>query len=107
MSFATAFFVFFTMITQAADAQAIDSLMAVLDTARNERKVKTLNELFRAYIQSDPLKAIGYTREALSLASDINDKRGKAAAYNNLGVAYRNQGALDKALEYYIPSRAI
>lgn len=107
MRFATAFFVFFTVITQTADAQAIDSLMAVLDTARNERKVKTLNELFRAYIQSDPLKAIGYTREALSLASDINDKRGKAAAYNNLGVAYRNQGALDKALEYYIRSLAI
>lgn len=79
-----------------------DSLNAVLDTARNERKVKTLNELFRAYLPSDPVKAIGYTREALNLAIDIGDKRGMAAAYNNLGVAYRNQGALEKALQYYI-----
>ena len=81
-----------------------DSLQSLLDTAKNESKVKILNELFRANIQSDPVKAIGYTREALSLATDINDKRGMAASYNNLGVAYRSQGALDKALEYYITS---
>jgi tetratricopeptide (TPR) repeat protein len=81
-----------------------DSLMAVLDTARNERKVKTLNELFRAHIQSDPVKAIGYAREALNLGTQIKDSRGTAAAYNNIGVAYRNQGALDKSLEYYIHS---
>ncbi len=81
-----------------------DSLKAVLDTAQGDRKVKTLNEFFRAYIQSDPVKAIGYTREALSLATEINDRKGMAASYNNLGVAYKAQGALDKALEYYIRS---
>lgn len=94
-------------LEEQASGQPVDSLMAVLDTATNERKVKTLNELFRANIQSDPVKAIGYTREALNLASEINDKRGQAAAYNNLGVAYRNQGALDKALQYYITSLKI
>lgn len=83
-------------------AQPTDSLVSVLDTARNEHKVKTLNELFRAHIQSDPVKALAYTREALSLAIEIGDKKGIAASYNNLGVAYRNQGALDKALEYYM-----
>lgn len=85
-------------------SQNTDSLEALLDTAQGDQKVKTLNELFRAYLQSEPVKALGYTREALELASEINDKRGMAAAYNNLGVAYRNQGALDKALEYYITS---
>lgn len=87
-----------------AYSQTNDSLFAVLDSARGEHKVKTLNELFRANLRSDPVIAVGYAREALILAGDINDKRGMAAAYNNLGVAYRNQGALDKALEYYLTS---
>lgn len=84
-----------------------DSLLAVLDTARADRKVKTLNELFRANMQSDPVKALAYTREALGLALEINDKKGIGASYNNLGVAYRNQGAFDKALEYYIKALGI
>jgi tetratricopeptide (TPR) repeat protein len=85
-------------------SQNTDSLEAMLDTAQGDRKVKTLNELFRAHLRSDPVKAVGYTHEALILSTEINDKRGMAASYNNLGVAYRNQGALDKALEYYITS---
>ena len=84
-----------------------DSLQALLDTVQGERKVKTLNELFRAHLRSDPVKALGFTREALTLAIEIGDKRGMAASYNNLGVAYRNQGALDKALEYYLTSMKI
>ncbi|MBL7841569.1 MAG: tetratricopeptide repeat protein [Cyclobacteriaceae bacterium] len=84
-----------------------DSLLKALDTARNERKVKVLNELFRATVSSNPVKGIGYTREALNLATEINDQKGVAASYNNLGVAYKNQGAFDKALEYYIRSLKI
>lgn len=80
----------------------LDSLNAVLDTARAERKVKTLNEFFRAYLDSDPVTAIGYSRQALELGIEIGDKKGIAASYNNLGVAYRMQGGLDKSLEYYL-----
>lgn len=80
----------------------IDSLENALKTAKGEQRVKNLNELFRAYINSDPVKAIGYSREALSLATEINDQKGMAASFNNLGVAYKNQGALQEALEYYL-----
>jgi tetratricopeptide (TPR) repeat protein len=85
----------------------IDSLTEALKSAEGEKKVKTLNELFRAYQDSDPVKALGYTREALNLATEISDKKGMAASYNNLGVAYRTQGAIDKSLEYYITALKI
>lgn len=88
-------------------SQHTDSLQAVLDTVQGNLRVKTLNELFRARLASDPVNAVGYARRALMLATEISDKRGMAAASNNLGVAYRNQGALDKALEYYITSLTI
>ncbi len=96
--------VFCLLLTSTLFGQKIDSLLGVLDTTKNERKVKTLNELFRASVQSEPVKAVGYTREALNLATEINDKRGMAASYNNLGIAYKNQGAFDKSLDYYMTS---
>lgn len=95
------------LLTNVCLAQKIDSLNSVLDTAKEDRKVKTLNELFRAKLNSDPVKALGYTREALNLATEIDDKKGMAASYNNLGIIYRNQGGLDKALDYYLTSLRI
>lgn len=88
-------------------ASSIDSLENKLQTAQGADKVKVLNELFRAYILTDPVKAVGYTREALTLAEQVSDEKGQAASYNNLGVAYRNQGALDVALGYYLRSLEI
>lgn len=96
--------VFALLISFPLLSQHTDSLEALLDTAQGDQKVKTLNELFRAHLRSDPVTAVGYAQEALLLASEIDDRRGMAASYNNLGVAYRSQGALDKALKYYITS---
>ena len=95
------------MIFYPACSQKTDSLEASLESLNGEAKVKALNDLFRAHLQSDPVRALGYTQEALNLATSINDERGKGAAYNNLGVAYKNQGAFDKSLEYYISSLQI
>jgi tetratricopeptide (TPR) repeat protein len=95
------------LISTVAFSQPIDSLENLMKTAQGDQKVKTLNELFRAYMNSDPVKAIGYTKEALDLATNIGDKKGMGASYNNLGVAYKNQGALDKSLEYYLTALKI
>jgi tetratricopeptide (TPR) repeat protein len=84
-----------------------DSLQKALTTTQGDLKVKTLNELFRVYINSDPVKAIEYAQQALELATEIDDKKGMAASYNNLGIAYKNHGALDNALEYYVQSLKI
>lgn len=100
-------FVSLFVVSNLLVANPIDSLENVMKTAKGDLRVKTLNELFRAYMNSDPVKAIGYTREALTLATEIDDKKGMAASYNNLGVAYRSQGALDKSLEYYLISLRI
>lgn len=78
-----------------------DSLLQALKTAEGELKVKTYNELFKATINSSPVEAVEYATQAQEMAKEINDQKGLAAASNNLGVAYRNQGALAKALEYY------
>lgn len=102
MNFKTPLLISLLFFSLSSFAAPIDSLENALTTAQGEAKVKVLNELFRAYINSDPVKAIGFTREALGLATEINDEKGQAACYNNLGVAYKSQGALDKALEYYL-----
>jgi tetratricopeptide (TPR) repeat protein len=103
----TLFIVLALAVAAAAFSSPTDSLLSALKTAKGEAKVKVYNELFRAYINSDPIKAIGYTREALTLALEVNDLKGMAASYNNIGVSYRNQGALDKALENYLLSLRI
>jgi tetratricopeptide (TPR) repeat protein len=90
------------LISATVLAGPVDSLENVLKTAQGDQKVKTLNELFRAHMSSDPVKAVGYAREALDLATNIGDQKGMSASYNNLGIAYKNQGALDKGLEYYL-----
>lgn len=84
-----------------------DSLEQQLQTAKGTSRVKVLNLLFKAYINQDPVKATGYTKEALTLAMEFEDANGMAASYNNLGVAYKNQGALDKALENYLTAESI
>jgi tetratricopeptide (TPR) repeat protein len=99
--------VLFSFLSVGAFSASIDSLENKLQTAQGADKVKVLNELFRAYIHTDPVKAVGYTREALTLAEQVSDEKGTAACYNNLGVAYRNQGALDVALGNYLRSLEI
>ncbi len=99
--------ILFLSATLGAMGSPIDSLENLLGKANGAEKVKVMNELFRAYINSDPVKAVGYTREALTLAQTVMDEKGMAACYNNLGVAYRNQGALDLSLANYLRSLEI
>jgi tetratricopeptide (TPR) repeat protein len=102
MTFLKPFVVLLLIFPVSLTGQNTDSLENVLDTAKNQYRVKALNEMFRTFLPSDPVKALGYAREALSYGSEVGDKKGIAAAYNNLGVAYRIHGSLDKALNYYI-----
>jgi tetratricopeptide (TPR) repeat protein len=46
-------------------------------------------------------KAIDYSQQSLTIAREIGNDQGEAAALGNLGVAYRLQGNYDKAIECY------
>ena len=85
----------------------VDSLEMRLKDAKGSYRIKVLNKLFEHYITHDPVKATAYTKEALSLAIEKKDSAGMAASYNNLGMAYKNHGALDNALEYYLQAEMI
>ena len=95
-------------LTEVLNAQTpVDSLELRLKDAKGAYRVKVLNKLFEYYITHDPVKATAYTKEALSLAIEKSDSLGIANCYNNLGLAYKNHGALDNALENYLLSEAI
>jgi len=85
----------------------VDSLELRLQKAKGTHRVKVLNKLFEYYITHDPVKATALTKEALSIAIEKSDSIGMANSYNNLGLAYKNHGALDNALEYYLLSENI
>ncbi len=96
------------ILTIPSTAQLTNDVSVTRDTVnQGDEKVKTLNELFRANLNADPVKALSYAREALNLSTEIDDKKGMAASYNNLGIIYRNQGALDKAVQYYLTALKI
>lgn len=51
------------------------------------------------YLDSDPDSAIMYTEKSMAAHKSTNDMYGYVGCLNNLGVAYRNKGMLDKAEE--------
>ncbi|MEM7106849.1 MAG: tetratricopeptide repeat protein [Bacteroidota bacterium] len=84
--------------------QNIDSLQNALKTAKGRQKVDILNKIYIGYVESEPTRALEYSKEALELATLIDYQKGRAAALNNIGVVYKNQGVYDKALDNYIES---
>jgi len=60
----------------------IDSLQQVLENAQGSEKVSVLNELYKHYINSEPEKALEYTKLAFDIAIEIDDKKGLAACFD-------------------------
>ena len=100
--------------------RTIDSLLTILKTAKEDtNKVKELNKLSREYTNySEYAKSIQYSNEALKIASTIEAttnqaavkkaaQKGRATAYNNIGIIYNEQGSFDKALENHFASLKI
>ncbi|MFH1321230.1 MAG: tetratricopeptide repeat protein [Bacteroidota bacterium] len=101
-------FLFLFSFPSFSQQNKIDSLLKLLDTAKEDtNKVNILNDLCSAYQNSDPEKAKKYGKLALSQAEMLEYKKGIARSYDNMGNIHKNQGNYDKALEYYLKSLKI
>lgn len=84
--------------------QVSDSAVIHPDGVKGPQRVDELNDLFKKSLLQDPIQALKYSKEALSLAESLNYDKGIAYALNNLGVIQNGIGNLDKALEYFLQS---
>ncbi len=84
-----------------SEESVLDNLHRKLKNASITEKVEVYNQLSRYYLTSDAEKAVMYADKALNLAKDLNDKKGEAKAYGNLGMGYYFLSDYDELLEYY------
>ena len=71
-----------------AQDEAQKELLQKLQNASTKEQVNIYNQLSKSYIYNDPQRAIKYAEQALQIAKRLDDKRGMAEAYNNLGLGY-------------------
>ncbi len=76
-------------------------LLDRLKNANNKEKIKLNNKLARLKMYDDPQMAIKYAEKALQAAVRMEDKRGKAEAYNNLGLCYYFADEYELLRDYY------
>ncbi len=96
------FLLLFPGIIQAGDKNFHGTPEKKLLRATETERIKIINELADFFLETAPEKSIRYGKEALSLAEKKDDKKEKAAALRNIGIAYRNMSNYDKALEYLL-----
>src|ERR1700757_1317051 len=82
---------------------SIDSLKNLLITDKiDTNKAIHLNSICREYLsKGDFTNALQYGNSALTLAKQLNYKKGIANSYNNIGIINFNQRYYEKALEYF------
>ncbi|MDH5603944.1 MAG: tetratricopeptide repeat protein, partial [Cyclobacteriaceae bacterium] len=94
-------------LSNARAFQSIDSLKFQMEISDGTEKVDLMNALFREIIVTNPSEALNYALQGIALAEKLNYEQGKANSLNNAGVAYKNLGIIDRALEVYIESLGI
>ena len=92
---------FLQLSASAQAGRAIDSLERIAATQHDTTLIKTYNELTWQYRTVDAAKAISYGNKAIGLAKQYHFDKGRAQAYNDLGIIYFDRQAFDTALDYY------
>lgn len=91
-----------------SQSREIDSLKKILATQpADTNKVVILNKLARAYFNYDFQDLKSYSDQALSLAKQLNYKKGRGVAYTNLAISYMLVKGDTTALNYLYKALAI
>ena len=93
--------------SSAQSIHKIDSLLIVLETAKDTHRINVLNTLCWEYRSNDPEKGLYYGMQALNLAEHLAYKKGISMCLNNIGTVFMKQGNYAKALKYYLKSLEI
>jgi len=105
------FYVLFLLLFAVASAQQkqIDSLKEQLakHSRQDTTKLSLLNSMSYAYYGINPAKGIQTAKEAIALASALNNQDGLATAYANRGHNYSAQGQDSLALLSYNTAIAV
>ena len=100
-------YIFFS-ISAFAQQSKIDSLKRLLSSSKEDTiKVNALNKLAFILQGNNPDEAMGYGKEALSLSEKLKYDKGKADAYNEIGLSFYNKGEYDSALKFHNKSLVI
>lgn len=87
---------------KAQDHVAIDSLLFLAETAKNDStKVSLLIDISREYAQADIHNALQFAEKALAIAENSSDKILLSNALFNMGIVTFNQGILDVSIKYF------
>lgn len=94
--------IFLLALSANLDAQDIaDSLLSQLKNASDDtNKVNLLRKIGVAQAHQNPKGAIGYWREAIQLARQLNYQSGLARCYSNLSTGYAYLALFDSAITY-------
>ena len=82
--------------------KAGDELLARLTETAGKERIEILNELAGMYGNIPPLERIQYAEQAVHLADKFHDKKSKADAFNNLGIACNNLGDSSESISYFL-----
>ncbi|MBR9915585.1 MAG: tetratricopeptide repeat protein [Algicola sp.] len=77
-----------------------DSVLIELDHSTKSQKLIKLNNLAYEYARTNPLEGMQIAHEAIKLAKQLKDSQSLATAYGILGINYKANSQLIKALEY-------
>jgi len=103
------FLIMFFSLLNLYSESSIDSLEFRLKNSilQSEEKIEILNKLAKAYWDVLPEKSIEFAEQALHLAEESKNIKGKADALNNIGGGYIYSDEYRKALEYFQKSKKI